>query len=376
MGRKFDLRRLGTLPRWSVIPIGLVLAAFAVVLGLVLEPAGYALGPPEPEPTPMLPAVEYGASISDACKDCHFSLAALEASAADPGRAEEYLVEPQSLRTPHGSLGCVACHAGEGDAASKEAAHEGIIADVTESRPEQCILCHRDLPELIDRDVLRIPHTLVTEGILHGETLALICSDCHGAVGHGFDPVSGEVACSMEVCVDCHASEENCEHCHETRAPGEDMTGCQVCHEGSHDVAARLGCSCCHISTKRWDEIDSSSHPIELVGEHARTPCFECHRYPNFGGLRYVCTDCHEPGHDWGGEDCTQCHDPGATWDIVASTWDKHRDFWEYYKGDHLLVSCSGCHFETYTELDPDCDSCHLLPESHDESQSECWLCH
>jgi hypothetical protein len=376
MARKFDLRRLGTLPRWSVIPIGLVLAAFAVVLGLVLEPAGYALGPPAPEPTPMLPAVEYGASISDACKNCHFSLTALEASAADPSRAEEYLVEQQSLLTPHGSLGCVACHAGKGDAASKEAAHEGMIADVTESRPEQCILCHRDLPELLDHDVLRLPHMLVTEGILHGETLSLICSDCHGAVGHGFDPVSGEVACSMEVCVDCHASEENCQHCHESQAPGEDMTGCQVCHEGSHDVAARLGCSCCHISTKRWDEIDASSHPIELVGEHARTKCFECHRYPNFAGLRYVCTDCHEPGHEWGGDECTQCHDPGATWDIVASTWDKHREFWEYYKGDHLLVNCSGCHFETYTELDPNCDSCHLLPESHDEAQSECWLCH
>jgi hypothetical protein len=116
---------------------------------------------------------------------------------------------------------------------------------------------------------------------------------------------------------------------------------------------------------------------VELPGIHGETHCFQCHEWPDFEGLHYICTDCHESGHtDWGDDDCTQCHDPGATWDVVASTWDKHVELWPMYKGDHLYVECQGCHFETYTGLDPNCDSCHALPDSHEPTYTKCWLCH
>ena len=42
------------------------------------------------------------------------SLAALVASAEDPHSAETYLIDPASVGTKHGSLGCVACHGGDG----------------------------------------------------------------------------------------------------------------------------------------------------------------------------------------------------------------------------------------------------------------------
>jgi hypothetical protein len=196
-------------------------------------------------------------------------------------------------------------------------------------------------------------------------------------VGHGFDPVSGEIICSMMVCVDCHAEQEPCSACHLGGEPTAQMTGCDVCHEGPHDVSDTLTCPCCHTSMVTWSEIDASSHPVELPGKHSQIHCFECHNWPDFQGLHYVCTDCHESGHtDWGDDECTQCHDPGATWDIVASTWDKHQDIWDMYKGDHLKVQCQGCHFETYTGLDPSCDTCHLMPDTHDETYEKCWLCH
>jgi hypothetical protein len=60
MSEKAHLHQERGWPRWAVIPIGLGLAAFAVVLGLVLEPAGYALSPGKVEPTPTIPAVAYG----------------------------------------------------------------------------------------------------------------------------------------------------------------------------------------------------------------------------------------------------------------------------------------------------------------------------
>ncbi|NIV32936.1 MAG: hypothetical protein GWN58_26875, partial [Anaerolineae bacterium] len=125
-------------PRWIVVPIGLGLAGLAVALGLLLEPAGHALSPSGEAATPTLPAVAYGRDISGGCHDCHFSLPALEASAVNPNAAEEYLIEPESVWTNHGSLGCVACHRGDGEAKDKEAGHAGLMLDVTQEDPQQC----------------------------------------------------------------------------------------------------------------------------------------------------------------------------------------------------------------------------------------------
>lgn len=377
MDHKPRLHQVRNWPSWSVVPIGLALAGFAVVLGLVLEPAGYALSPGKVEPEPTLSAVDYSGGTSEGCHDCHFSLPALQISADNPATAETYLIEQQSLLTPHGSLGCVACHGGDGQAVDKERGHQDLIPDVTSAEPEQCIICHHDLPEQIPGDELLVPHNLVESHIVHGEPGTLFCSDCHGGVGHGFDPVSGETSCSMNVCVDCHAEQQPCMSCHQGGEPTAEMTGCNVCHEGPHDVADYLTCSCCHTSTTEWEEVEASSHPIELLGQHGETPCFGCHQFPDFQGLKYECVECHVSGHtEWGDEDCTQCHDPGATWDIVAETWDKHVEIWDKYKGDHLKVKCSGCHFESYADLDPNCDSCHQLPDSHEENYTKCWLCH
>jgi hypothetical protein len=366
------------LPHWIVVPIGLALAASAVVLGLLLEPAGYALSPEPVAPTPTAPIAYYGRDLSKGCQDCHFSLPALQASAANPHTAAEYLVDPESVSTKHGSLGCVACHRGNGQAADKATGHAELILDVTETHPEQCIICHSDLPDKVPENELLIPHRLVENKIVHGEEGTLFCSDCHGRVGHGFDPVSGETSCSMAVCVDCHSQQGDCASCHQGRSTsGAEMAGCEVCHEGPHDVAAYMTCPCCHTSMESWAEIDASSHPVELAGTHGEIHCFECHAYPDFQGLHYVCADCHQSGHtEWGSEDCTQCHDPGASWEVVSATWDKHVEFWPMYKGDHLQVQCRGCHFEGYKGLDPSCGTCHALPDSHDASYTKCWLCH
>jgi hypothetical protein len=364
-------------PRWAVIPLGLSLTGLVILLGMLLESAGHALRPVQVESTPTMPAVGYGRSVSEACQNCHFSLEALQTSAADVAHAEAYLIEPLSIHTVHGSLGCVACHQGEGEAEDKETAHSGLIRDISRSQPEQCVICHRDLPEQIPGDELLTPHQIVESKIQHGEQGDLFCSDCHGGVGHGFDPVSGEVTCSMMVCVRCHADEGECAACHQSSETGVQMTGCTVCHEGPHDVADRLTCPCCHTSFETWREIETSIHPVELPGAHGETQCFECHEWPNFEGLHYVCADCHESGHaDWGGYDCVECHDPAATWNAVASTWDRHIEYWDMYKGDHREVECQGCHFETYTELDSSCDACHSLPDTHDANSTQCWLCH
>jgi len=347
----------------------LALAGLAILLGLLLEPAAGALSPVYLTPTPTLPAIDYSQNLSGGCHDCHFSLPALQASAADAEGAEAYLIEPESIVTPHGKLGCRACHGGDGSATEKEAAHSGLVADMSAEDPGKCIICHQDLPDEIPNDRLRVPHGTIIDRIEAGEPCGVHCSDCHGGVGHGFDPVSGNVFCSMTVCVGCHQDQNLAVQ----------LADCDACHLGPHDVATSLTCNDCHTSTETWKQVSLGIHPVTLPGIHGKLACFECHQYPNFKGLNNVCTDCHISGHtDWGDHDCATCHDAGKTWDMVASQWDDHVGHWDQYKGQHLKVACKGCHFETYTELDPNCDTCHGVPESHEGGRDtmECVQCH
>jgi hypothetical protein len=368
MSQKLSLRRIRRWPRWTIIPIGLGLAGLAIVLGLLLEPAAGALSPTLVVPTPTMPTVAYSQGESDSCHTCHFSLAALETSSTDPATAEAYHIEPESVVTPHGKLGCLACHGGDGAAQDKETAHQGLVLDMSVQNPEKCVICHQDLPDEIPGDRLRVPHGVIIDRIEQGEPCGVHCSDCHGGVGHGFDPVSGEKHCSMTVCLDCH----------QEMSLDIQMADCDACHLGPHDVAMALTCNDCHTSTEVWHEVGLGIHPVSLPGKHGETSCFQCHQYPDFKGLNNVCTDCHESGHTgWGDHDCTGCHDPGGTWDMTASTWDGHAEHWDQYKGAHLSVACAGCHFESY-DLDPTCTTCHKVPDSHSEGRAdaECTACH
>jgi len=217
-------------PTWIVIVIGFALLVFAVASALLLEPLAQTLSP-ELTPTPTIYFIKYARQISHGCEDCHFDRQALTASADAGSDLDAAWIEPQSLAMVHGPLGCVTCHEGDGETDDKTTAHEGLIVDVSLSRPLDCIVCHTELPEVIPGDRLRTPHKIVLDKIEHGE-VDLPCSDCHGGVGHGFDPVSGEVICSMTVCQDCH----------EQLSVDIQMTDCEGCHIGPHDVSAGLSC--------------------------------------------------------------------------------------------------------------------------------------
>ena len=123
MSQNLNPRGIRRWPRWTIIPIALGLAGLVIVLGLLLEPAAGALSPVQVQPTPTMPTIAYSQGESDACHDCHFSLEALEASAEDPSTAQAYLITPESIVTPHGRLGCLACHGGVGEAAGDLARH-------------------------------------------------------------------------------------------------------------------------------------------------------------------------------------------------------------------------------------------------------------
>jgi len=364
----WSMARVRQFPRWTIILVGLGLAGLAIILGLFLEPAASALSPTLVEPTPTLPAILYGHGRSDSCETCHFSIDALQASADDVDTAAHYAIDPSSVDTTHGRLGCIACHDGNGEAPDKAEAHEGMVPDMSVEDPMTCLICHKDLPDEIPNDMLETPHGTVVEHISTGAECDVHCSDCHGAVGHGFDPVSGEVICSMSTCVACH----------EERQLDVQVTDCDACHIGPHDVAASLTCDDCHESTTTWQEVSLGVHPVKLTGKHAEIGCFDCHDAPDFKGLNNVCADCHTAGHDDMGEDCTACHEPGGTWAPSAGAWEGHEEIWDQYKGAHVEATCEQCHGEPFEAVDPSCTTCHQAPVDHEGGRDtiDCTYCH
>jgi hypothetical protein len=341
-------------PKWTLILIAFVVVAGSIVLGLLWEPIGQALAPAA-TPVPTQVFIKYAAPLSDECVRCHTTQQSLDASAESPEKAKSAHIDPASLETPHGRLGCITCHGGSANQASKAAAHEGLIQDLSETHPQDCLLCHRNLPAEFPNDYLRTPHGAVVNAAWEGSACGVKCSDCHGAVGHGFDPVTGGVVCNMTVCLDCHVAE----------GLGDTLNDCNVCHVGPHDVALALSCKDCHTSTETWRETVLRVHPMTLAGGHADVDCFTCHRWPNFKQLASVCSDCHSRPHSLGNDNCALCHTPDG--------WKSSAD---------ALVSKA-------TEIPhpvagrEDCRSCHgmeggqSIPADHkDRTNDTCEVCH
>ena len=343
-------------PKWILIPIALVVTTIIIVGGVLLEPIGHALAPEGVTPEPTLTFINYARPLSGECERCHFDRQALDTSAESAEEAEAAYIDPASLETPHGSLGCITCHGGTANEADKEEAHQDLTEDLSETHPEDCLLCHRNLPDQLPDDHLRTPHGEVSNAVWEGSECGVKCSDCHGQVGHGFDPVTGEVMCSMSVCLDCHLELEL----------EADLTDCVICHVGPHDATPDRNCKDCHTSTEVWEETSLPGHPMELTGDHATLNCFSCHRWPNFQGLDSVCSDCHNRPHDLGSDDCALCHNTSVGWDESA---------------DALVAGATG--FPHPLAGREDCRSCHgiegqqPIPDDHKgRTNDTCQACH
>jgi hypothetical protein len=340
------------------------LTLLTVVIGLFLEPAVQAITPvmePTPEVASFPPPLPYAAPLSAGCAECHTSEAALRDAGADDATLQNVLLAEDSSTTLHGRLGCVTCHDGIGTTQNIAAAHEDLVVDPShpESVSTYCVPCHHELPSEYAEHSLRAPHDKILAGIREldsGEpsTDVCSCSNCHGSVAHGVDPLTNHdtLAAAMDTCVECH----------EAQKVPEEALSCSGCHIGPH--AERTDCETCHASTELWSKIELPTHPMALNGAHASLECFECHIKPNFSNINgYACTDCHTKPHAFGGEDCMQCHVDGAQWNEIDEAGIDHLAIWDDYR-HHEDMACEGCHFAGY-DLSTECTSCHI-PE--DES--------
>jgi hypothetical protein len=135
----------------------------------------------------------------------------------------------------------------------------------------------------------------------------------------------------------------------------------------SKDFTDNLPCSACH-STISWrakgaaagQKFDHAQTGFPLTGEHAATPCVDCHDAKT--KIKRACVSCHEDAHRGRlSQSCDRCHS-AAGWKVTRPL-ELHRMTRFPLTGMHVLADCTECHRraneQVFTDAPVACFACH-----------------
>jgi len=113
---------------------------------------------------------------------------------------------------------------------------------------------------------------------------------------------------------------------------------------------------------------------FHLAGAHESLGCVQCHTEGLGIAIPVTCAGCHEPqrpaNHYQG--DCGDCHSPTRWQDAIVD----HTQFLPL-SGGHTGLACTDCHAaDTFTGLNPSCESCHEAARPVGHFPGSCADCH
>jgi len=194
--------------------------------------------------------------------------------------------------------------------------------------------------------------------------------------------------------------ESDCANCHGELGDVTPNRLCLDCHEDiAADIKAKLGyhgrefqvskanCTTCHtehlgrsgsIVEMDADGFDHQKTDFELLGKHAVTTCYSCHKaQQKFREASSKCLSCHEDDDIHQGAMDTQCQDCHSfeTWSDVEFD---HNDTQFSLKGEHKTSQCADCHpDQQYQDTPTACLACHALNDVHNAvNGDQCERCH
>lgn len=267
-------------------------------------------------------AVGFHASVSDQdCVDCHTDHRGEDESLTREAARKDFDHDRTGfpLQFLHASLECSACHTGS-------------IREMNSA----CADCHEDA---------------------HARTFGTDCGSCHIASSW---PQMLKPLSVHEVPV--HGGHEglDCGDCHLNGDHLEPVVPCADCHQQAHG-GTDSACDTCHqVEGFKPASFDHDACTCALPEDHQTGDCLSCHAGWNFVDTPTRCSACHaaDETHRPLGE-CSQCH--------FATSWEKEgqfqhsRDSRFRLDGEHLGVSCDGCHGDLtdFRAVPEECSGCH-----------------
>jgi formate dehydrogenase gamma subunit len=242
------------------------------------------------------------------CLVCHSASAGLKDS-----QGKSIVVNPGThMKGPHGSLGCLDCHAG-----AAAPAHNAKTASAS------CITCHSDAAQALSSGA---------HAALGNANDSETCIACHGT-NHVTKAVAGP-----QFCATCHAAEVQqyraSIHGRAHDHGNEDVPTCQSCHGSAHTALP-------------------SSDPHSPVSKQ-RLPdtCGACHSDPKLAA-KYMFAEVrpveayrqsvHGRAIQQGNMNAASCGDCHGTHDILPVS-DPHSKIWK----QNVAATCGTCHSDVY----------------------------
>lgn len=239
------------------------------------------------------------------------------------------------MNSVHGGIGCIGCHDGTAGAAEKAAAHEGMVADPSETPETSCagMGCH-------DATVSATGPSIHRNLSGYRELIALRTGttlDANAALMEGFE----------SECNKCHTS---CGQCHISR-PNSVGGGFIASHKFDKSPSMINQCTACHgsrVGDEYRGKIDGARYDVHYAKNSSVGPgnkhCVNCHTademHAGSGDHRYQVAEMPR---------CEDCHSN------VAGANSYHSVHWDD-------LSCHVCHSQDYRN----CDACHS-PHGLDE---------
>lgn len=256
---------------------------------------------------------------------------------------EKVLVDADAyLATVHGQIPCTDCHGGQ-QAAEKDIAHTGLIAEPSAIAQETCGGCH---PNLIDMYANSLHNTqqgywTVIDARADASNIA-----AHENLEEMFD----------NHCGTCHTT---CGECHVSQ-PGNVGGGLFNGHVFEQTPPMTRSCTACHGSRVGNEFLGKNEGiPGDVHFREGRMNCVDCHSGDQLHGVTGDCSTCHvgpeeaagpmPANHRYAGTQspsCEACHVSAATGE----------DGLEMHQAHGADLSCQVCHSVAYSS----CDGCHV----------------
>jgi thiosulfate/3-mercaptopyruvate sulfurtransferase len=216
------------------------------------------------------------------------------------------------LASIHGKQSCVSCHGGQGEAASMEEAHVGVVSNPSEDSQRYCGGCHGDL---VGKHLTSLHKTqqgyftffsLRYNGTPDGpipsefdEEFEKECGTCHASCGQCHVSVPVTARGGLVKAHNFYQTPDmtkNCTACHGSRIGDEFLGNNEGYKADAHWIPAFKRCEFCHSGHQMHGDGNDYAYKLQTRSMPA-------------------CEDCHEQGTEneyhsahWGQLSCSICH--------------------------------------------------------------------